>query len=80
MAWSSKVVWSEGMFLRPQHFQQQDRFIEFVTHARALPMEGFFWGFRELTLDITGRYRSSRPGPCRNRGGTTPAAARPSHA
>ena len=51
MAWSSKVVWSEGMFLRPQHFQQQDRFIEFLAHARALPMEGFFWGFRELRLD-----------------------------
>jgi len=51
MAWSSKVVWSEGMFLRPQHFQQQDRFIEFFAHARALPMEGFFWGFRELRLD-----------------------------
>ena len=51
MAWSSKVVWSEGMFLRPQHFQQQERFFEFFAHARALPMEGFFWGFRELRLD-----------------------------
>ncbi|MGE5170904.1 MAG: type VI secretion system baseplate subunit TssK [Rudaea sp.] len=51
MAWSSKVVWSEGMFLRPQHFQQQDRYLEFYAHARALPMEGFFWGFRELRLD-----------------------------
>lgn len=51
MAWNSKVVWSEGMFLRPQHFQQQDRFMQFFAHARALPMEGFFWGFRELRLD-----------------------------
>jgi type VI secretion system protein ImpJ len=51
MAWNSRVVWSEGMFLRPQHFQQQDRFMQFFAHARALPMEGFFWGFRELRLD-----------------------------
>ncbi|HTL77393.1 MAG TPA: type VI secretion system baseplate subunit TssK [Casimicrobiaceae bacterium] len=51
MAWSSKVVWSEGMFLRPQHFQQQERFFEFYAHSRALPMEAFFWGFRELRLD-----------------------------
>src|SRR4029078_9445123 len=51
MAWSSKVVWSEGMFLRPQHFQQQERFFEFYAHSRALPMEAFFWGFRELGLD-----------------------------
>ena len=28
MSWYSKVVWSEGMFLRPQHFQQQDRYLE----------------------------------------------------
>src|SRR6185437_3804641 len=33
MAWNSKVVWSEGMFLRPQHFQQQDRFMQFFAHA-----------------------------------------------
>ena len=24
----NKVVWSEGLFLRPQHFQQQDRYFE----------------------------------------------------
>jgi type VI secretion system protein ImpJ len=24
----NKVLWSEGLFLRPQHFQQQSRFIE----------------------------------------------------
>ncbi|WP_447531943.1 hypothetical protein, partial [Pseudomonas aeruginosa] len=28
MSLDSKVVWSEGMFLNPQHFQQQDRYIE----------------------------------------------------
>ena len=25
MSQSNKVIWTEGMFLRPQHFQQQDR-------------------------------------------------------
>jgi type VI secretion system protein ImpJ len=25
MVWHDKVVWQEGMFLRAQHFQQQDR-------------------------------------------------------
>ena len=34
MSWHSKVVWSEGMFLRPQHFQQQDRYLEaLVRHS-----------------------------------------------
>ena len=36
MSWDNKVVWSEGMFLRPQHFQQHDRYLEnyrFATRA-----------------------------------------------
>ena len=28
MSVSNKVIWTEGMFLRPQHFQQQDRYFE----------------------------------------------------
>jgi type VI secretion system protein ImpJ len=28
MTTNSKVVWSEGLFLRPQHFQQQERYFE----------------------------------------------------
>jgi len=36
----AKVAWSEGMLLRPQHFQQQDRFLYHVArlrHARLMP-------------------------------------------
>ena len=49
----SRVVWSEGMFLRPQHFQQAERHREYSTHLRALGGEGHFWGFNSLTLDAT---------------------------
>ena len=49
---SRKIVWAEGMFLRPQHFQQQERYLEFFSHARALASESYFWGFRELELDM----------------------------
>ena len=27
MSWTNRVVWQEGMFLRTQHFQQQDRWL-----------------------------------------------------
>lgn len=47
----SRVVWSEGMFLRPQHFQQAERHREFSQHQRALTGEGHFWGFHSLSLD-----------------------------
>ena len=51
MVWQSKVVWAEGMFLRPQHFQQQERYIDFLVQGRSLPAQAFYWGFSELTLD-----------------------------
>lgn len=52
MTWQNKVVWAEGMFLRPQHFQQQERYIDFFVQARSLPSHPFFWGFSELQLDL----------------------------
>ncbi len=51
MFWQKKVVWSEGMFLRPQHFQQFERYSESFTHGRSLAAEGHFWGFRKLRID-----------------------------
>ncbi len=47
----SRVVWSEGMFLRPQHFQQAQRFQEFAQHQLLLSAQGHFWGFHSLVLD-----------------------------
>ncbi|QDH33051.1 type VI secretion system baseplate subunit TssK [Porphyrobacter sp. YT40] len=47
----NRVAWREGMFLRPQHFQAQDRFIESFVSARhdwALP---FSWGLVEIEID-----------------------------
>ena len=51
MVWQRKVVWAEGMFLRPQHFQQQERFFDALLQSRSLPAQAFFWGFSELQLD-----------------------------
>lgn len=47
----SRVVWSEGMFLRPQHFQQAQRQQEFAQRQLVLCAEGHFWGFHALALD-----------------------------
>ncbi|WP_298595488.1 type VI secretion system baseplate subunit TssK [Zoogloea sp.] len=51
MSWYSKVVWSEGLFLRPQHFQQQDRHAEWYVEARSRAAAGLFWGFTQLEID-----------------------------
>lgn len=46
-----RVVWSEGMFLRPQHFQQLERHFERYVQLRCLPVQGLFWGFSTLDID-----------------------------
>ena len=46
-----RVVWTEGMFLRPQHFQQLERHWERYVALRCLPLQGFYWGFDTLELD-----------------------------
>ena len=66
MSWYSKVVWSEGLFLRPQHFQQQDRYHEWLLEARVRGLGGHFWGFLQLELDeaalLTGKVALARAG------------------
>jgi type VI secretion system protein ImpJ len=47
----NKVLWSEGLFLRPQHFQQQDRFFEHLLETRCYALRGHPWGCIELELE-----------------------------
>jgi type VI secretion system protein ImpJ len=51
MTWHNKVLWTEGMFLQPQHFQQQDRFVARQLDARVASAVPWAWGFAALQLD-----------------------------
>jgi type VI secretion system protein ImpJ len=51
MTISNKVVWSEGLFLRPQHFQQQDRYFERYIEGRCEAIGGYLWGLLDISLD-----------------------------
>lgn len=51
MSSAGKVVWSEGMFLRTQHFQQQDRYTERLVRQRVDGLTPFPWGLRHLTIN-----------------------------
>ena len=51
MSSPNKVVWSEGLFLRPQHFQQHDRYLENLVSGRTLGLQPFNWGFYSLAID-----------------------------
>ncbi len=51
MSWESKVIWSEGLFLQPHHFQQSDRYLESLVAGVARGVAPYVWGLRALTLD-----------------------------
>ena len=47
----SRVLWTEGLFLRPHHFQQHDRWLEHLVEARGAPLRNHPWGFVDLKFD-----------------------------
>lgn len=51
MTWHNKVVWTEGMFLQPQHFQQHDRYLEYQLRQRLAATIGYAWGFSAVVID-----------------------------
>jgi type VI secretion system protein ImpJ len=52
MSWNNKVIWSEGMFIRPQHFQQDIRYFESFIEERCSGLRNNAWGFRTLEIDL----------------------------
>ncbi len=51
MSWDNKVVWSEGLFLQPQHFQQHDRYIEQLIRERTTGLRPYPWGLTEISVN-----------------------------
>jgi type VI secretion system protein ImpJ len=51
MTINNRVVWGEGLFLRPQHFQQQERYLERHVEIRATALRSHGWGFTELEFE-----------------------------
>ncbi|MFW5678089.1 MAG: type VI secretion system baseplate subunit TssK [Rhodosalinus sp.] len=51
MAWDSKVLWNEGLFLQPHHFQQADRHTEALVAGLARRVSPYAWGVSELEID-----------------------------
>ena len=51
MSKQSRVMWSEGMFLLPQHFQYQDEFHQHQLAEATLRSTPFHWGVQALQVD-----------------------------
>ena len=51
MSWDNKVLWTEGLFLQPHHFQQADRYNEAMVGGLARRVAPYVWGLSELEID-----------------------------
>lgn len=51
MSDKSKVVWTEGLFLRQQHLQQQERYLERFVNERAAGLRSYSWGVQEFEIE-----------------------------
>ncbi|WP_018693237.1 type VI secretion system baseplate subunit TssK [Algicola sagamiensis] len=45
------IAWTEGMFLRPQHFQQTERYLLNNIHRAIEYTTPYHWGFQELKIN-----------------------------
>lgn len=48
---NSKIIWTEGLFVQTQHFQQQDRYLEHLVENRCSNLHSFPWGMTQFTFD-----------------------------
>ncbi|MGK9172959.1 type VI secretion system baseplate subunit TssK [Yokenella regensburgei] len=48
---AEKVVWTEGMFLRPHHFQRAESHLEHHIREWGSLQRPFLWGFLDVELD-----------------------------
>lgn len=51
MLLNDKVIWSEGLLLQPQHFQQQERYMENLVTTYYSELRAHPWGIQQLKID-----------------------------
>ncbi|MBL0419627.1 type VI secretion system baseplate subunit TssK [Ramlibacter sp. AW1] len=54
MTWHDKVLWTEGMFLQPQHFQQHERHLTRTQQRLLSALVPFMRGYVALEIDEAG--------------------------
>lgn len=54
MSATSKIMWSEGLTLGPQHFQRQDLYHETRLQRIASALNPYFWGVRSVQWNLDG--------------------------
>lgn len=51
MSTKNKVIWHEGLFIKPQHFQQQQRYQDYIIETLIKTYHAHYYGLSQLTLN-----------------------------
>lgn len=51
MSSPNKIIWSDGLFVKPHHFQQQTRYLENLSHQMNSGSDPHVFGFTSLTVN-----------------------------
>ena len=51
MIYRNQVVWNEGLFIKPQHFQQQQRYTEHSINERVLSISRYLYGISQISIN-----------------------------
>jgi type VI secretion system protein ImpJ len=50
MSATNRVIWNEGLFIKPQHFQQQQRYTEYLLDERINAVSLYLYGVNNLRI------------------------------
>nr|MCH9644351.1 type VI secretion system baseplate subunit TssK [Gammaproteobacteria bacterium] len=51
MDYFNRVTWCEGMLLEPQHFQQQERYLQYQQHKKLKMIDPYQYGIISIEAD-----------------------------
>ncbi|PJG57730.1 type VI secretion system baseplate subunit TssK [Aeromonas cavernicola] len=51
MSSRNRVIWREGLFIKPQHFQQQQRYADYALQARLSALSDYFYGLQSIVIN-----------------------------
>lgn len=51
MSTNNKIAWLESQYLYPHHFQQQERYLEYILEQRSKAIQPFIYGFSKLKVN-----------------------------
>jgi type VI secretion system protein ImpJ len=47
----NRVIWNEGLFIKPQHFQQQQRYNDYSLNERVQSVSSYLYGISHLSIN-----------------------------